>query len=60
MAAYGGDLFVVNGGKSASNVLVFQRPPKKGPEFDYVDTMIGPGQSIIHPFGIAFDPSAPN
>jgi hypothetical protein len=60
MAIYNGNLYVVNGGKSASNVLGFQGPPKSGPEFDYLVTMIGAGQSIMHPFGIAFDPSSPN
>lgn len=60
MAVYNGNLYVVNGSKHTSNVLVFPGPPKKGPEFDYLDTVIGPGQSIMHPFGIAFDPSSPN
>jgi hypothetical protein len=58
LTVHKGNLYVVNGGKSASNVLEFQGPPKKGPEFDYLGTLIGPGQSIMHPFGIAFDPSA--
>jgi len=46
---YNGNLFVISGGKSASNVLQYQGPPKSGPEFDYLGTMIGPGQSIMHP-----------
>ncbi|HKD06046.1 MAG TPA: hypothetical protein VKB79_09100 [Bryobacteraceae bacterium] len=58
MAVYKGNLYVVNGGKSASNLLVFQGPPAKGPAFNYLDTVIGPGQSIMHPFGIAFDSSS--
>jgi hypothetical protein len=60
MTIYNGNLYVVNGGSKASNVLGFQGPPKSGPEFDYLVTLIGPGQSIMHPFGIAFDPASPN
>jgi hypothetical protein len=57
MAIYGGNLYVVSGGGGgASSVLVFQGPPKKGPQFDYLDTVIAEGQSIMHPFGIAFEP----
>lgn len=60
MAVYGGNLYVVNGGKSTSNVLIFQGPPQKGPLFTYLDTVIGAGQSIMHPFGIAFvTPASP-
>jgi hypothetical protein len=55
LAIFGGNLFVVNGSKSHSSVLVFKGPPKSGPSFEYLDTMIGPGQSIMHPFGIAFE-----
>lgn len=60
MAVYKENLYVVNGSKSQSYVFVFQGPPKKGPEFEYLDTVIGPGQSIMHPFAIAFDPSVTN
>ena len=60
IAVYQGNLYVVNGSKSHSYVFVFKGPPKKGPEFEYLDTVIGPGQSIMHPFAIAFDPSATN
>jgi hypothetical protein len=55
MAVWGGNLFVVGGSKDTSNVLVFKGPPRKGPQFDYLDTVIGSGQSIAHPFGIAFE-----
>jgi len=54
IAVNDGNLFVVNGGKSASNLLVFTGPPKAGPVFEYLNTVIGPGQSIMHPFGVAF------
>ena len=57
MAVWGGNLFVVNGGGSSSGVLVFKSPPGKGPLFTYLDTVIAEGQSIMHPFGIAFDSS---
>ena len=60
MAVHNGNLYVVNGSKKNTYVFVFQGPPKKGPKFDYLDTVIGAGQSIMHPFGIAFDPSLPN
>jgi hypothetical protein len=60
MAVYDGKLYVVNGSKTHSYVFVFSGPPKSGPEFDYLDTVIGAGQSIMHPFAVAFDPSAPN
>ena len=60
MAVYKENLYVVNGSKSQSYVFVFQGPPKKGPAFEYLDTVIGPGQSIMHPFAIAFDPSVTN
>jgi hypothetical protein len=58
MAAYKGNLYVVNGSATNAYVFVFG-PPKKGPTFDYLDTVIGAGQSIMHPFGITFDPSSP-
>ena len=35
-------------------MLVFKGPPTSGPSFDYLNTVIGAGQSIMHPFGIAF------
>jgi hypothetical protein len=57
MAICGGNLYVVNGGKKTSNLLVFKGPPGKGPVFEYLSTAIGPGQSIMHPFAIAFDGS---
>ena len=38
MAIYDDNLYVVNGGKSSSNVLVFQGTPEKGPQFNYIDT----------------------
>ncbi len=60
MAVYDGNLYVVNGSQKNSYVLVFQGPPKKGPQFDYLDAVIGHGQSIMHPFAIAFDPASPN
>jgi hypothetical protein len=60
MAVYKDNLYVVNGSKKNSYVLVFQGPPKKGPQFDYLDAVIGDGQSIMHPFAIAFDPSSSN
>ena len=59
IAVNDGNLFVVSGADKDSYVLVFKGPPKKGPEFDYLSTMIGFGMSIMHPFGIAFDPSSP-
>src|ERR1700691_370399 len=57
MAVWGGNLYVVNGSKDTSNVLVFKGPPRSGPQFDYLHTVIGAGQSIVHPFGMAFDSS---
>ncbi len=60
MAIYDGNLYVVNGSKTHSYVFGFKGPPKSGPEFDYLDTVIGPGQSIMHPFAVAFDPSSAN
>jgi hypothetical protein len=58
MAIYKGNLYVVNGSETNSYVFVFG-PPKTGPVFGYLGTLIGAGQSIMHPFGIAFDPSSP-
>jgi hypothetical protein len=55
MAVWGGNLYVVNGSKDTGNVLVFRGPPGNGPQFDYLDTVIGSGQSIAHPFGLAFE-----
>ena len=60
MAVYNGNLYVVNGSKTHSYVFVFKGPPKSGPEFDYLDTVIGAGESIMHPFAVAFDPSSAN
>jgi hypothetical protein len=60
MAVYQHNLYVVSGSKSNSYVLVFEGPPKKGPQFKYLDRMIGYGQSIMHPFAVAFDPASPN
>jgi hypothetical protein len=58
-------LYVVNGGKSASDILCFQ-PPASGSKtwnFDYVDEFVGPSLSkkghfenaIGHPYAIQFD-----
>ena len=58
MAIFGGNLFVVNGSKSHSSLLVFQGPPKSGPSFEFLNTVTGPGQSIMHPFGVAFEASS--
>ncbi len=60
MAVHKGNLYVVNGSKKNTYVFVFKGPPKKGPQFDYLDTVIAEGQSIMHPFGIVFDPSSAN
>ena len=54
ISVYQSNLYVINGGDKTSNVLVFQGPPQTGPLFEYLDTVIGKGQSIMHPFGIAF------
>jgi hypothetical protein len=55
MAICGGNLFVVDGSKNHSSLLVFQGPPRSGPSFDYLNMVIGQGQSIMHPFGVAFE-----
>jgi hypothetical protein len=60
MAVHQNNLYVVSGAKKDSYVMVFQGPPKKGPEFDYLDAVIGDGQSIMHPFAIAFDTASSN
>ena len=57
LVVHGSKLFVVSGAKKTSTVLVFG-PPNKDGEFNYIDTMISEGQSIMHPFGLAFDPSS--
>lgn len=54
MAVNGGNLYVVNGGKKTSNVLVFQGPPAKGPSFQFLNTFVESSQSIFHPFALAF------
>lgn len=53
IAIYGGNLYVVNGDKKQSCVLAFNGPPKNG-SFKFLNTVIGGGQSIAHPFEIAF------
>jgi hypothetical protein len=58
MATYKGNLYIVNGSETNAYVFVFG-PPKTGPTFDYLETLIGAGQSIMHPFGIVFDPHSP-
>jgi hypothetical protein len=58
IATYRDNLYVVNGSETNGSVFVFG-PPKTGPAFGYLDTLIGAGQSIMHPFGIVFDPSSP-
>ena len=55
LAVWGGNLYVVNGAKKASNVLVFRGPPTRDLQFVYSNTVIGRGQSIDHPFGLAFE-----
>jgi hypothetical protein len=58
MAIWNGNLFVVNGSRDTSNVLVFKGPPKKGKTFHCLGTMIGRGDSIAHPYGIGFTSSS--
>jgi len=58
MAIWNGNLFVVNGSRDTSNVLVFKGPPKKGKTFHYLGTVIGRGDSITHPYGIGFKSSS--
>jgi len=62
MALVGGLLYVANGAKSESTVLVYE-VPSSGTSFTFASTLIGPilsakghfETSIAHPFGIAFD-----
>jgi len=60
MAVYNGNLYVASGAKNDSAILVFAGPPKPGPEFDYLDVVIGGCQSIMHPFALAFDLASPH
>jgi hypothetical protein len=55
---HGAYLYVVSGEEKDSYVVAFERVPSTGPGFGYVSTVIGYGQSIMHPFGIVFDPSS--
>jgi hypothetical protein len=59
-----GYLYVVNGAKGISNVLVFQHQPTEKPQhFFYLGIFVGPSlsskghftSSIAHPFDMAFD-----
>jgi len=62
MVLAGGLLYVANGAKSESTVLVY-KAPSSGSSFTYESTLIKPKRSptgnfetsIAHPFGIAFD-----
>ena len=61
MVLVNGLLYVANGAKSESTVLVYE-VPSSGTSFTYAATLIGPtlskkdfGTAIAHPFGIAFN-----
>ena len=58
LAVYNGNLYVVVASGPSDSVMGFQGPPNQSSQLSYLGTMIGGGQSIMHPFGIVFDASA--